>query len=251
MNPSEKVSAKALSALGCSAMIVLLAGCKGAGTNPGGTTSATPSTAVGVQRAAAPANDIKQKLSRCTSLLMESFQKPTASYHFSYKAQENINPKFPRDKAAKPEVGPVEVEADISPDQLNLASVRGKQKTDHKAANTDQLGWSMANLELIGPVTSTGMMLAFGQMVAQPAGSGTAGGVDADRYDFDTNTATGPTKTGMDIARAMITNLQSSKGTVWLEKSTGKLVKFDIDANFADSQSNAWMEHYQGEVSLK
>jgi len=231
-------------------MIVLLGGCKSASTSSGGTGS-TPSTAVGVQRAAAPANDVKQKLGRCTSLLMESFQKPTAAYHFSYKAQENINPKFPMNKTAKPEVGPVEIEADISPDQLNLASVRGKEKTDHKAGKTDQLGWGMANLELIGPVTSTGMMLAFGQMVAQPAGTGTAGGVDAERYDFDTNSATGTTKTGMDIARAMITNMQSSKGTVWLEKSTGKLVKFDIDASFADSQSNSWMEHYEGEVSLK
>jgi hypothetical protein len=95
------------------------------------------------------------------------------------------------------------------------------------------------------------MMLAFGQMVAQPAGSGTAGGVDADKFEFDTSTATGTTKTGMDIARAMITNLESTKGTVWLEKSTGKLVKFDIDASFANQQSNSWKEHYEGEVTLK
>jgi len=49
----------------------------------------------------------------------------------------------------------------------------------------------------------------------------------------------------------MITNLQSTKGTVWLEKSTGKLVKFDIAASFADQHSNSWQEHYEGEVTPK
>ncbi|MGB7758491.1 MAG: hypothetical protein WBL61_01605 [Bryobacteraceae bacterium] len=155
------------------------------------------------------------------------------------------------DKTAKPEVGPVEIEADISPDQIDLTSLRGKQKTQHKAARTDELGWGMADLETIGPVTSVGIMLAFGQMVAQSAGSGTAGGVDADRYDFDTSTATGTTKAGMDIARSMITSIDVCKGTVWIEKSTGKLVKFDIDASFADQRSNSWKEHYEGEVTRK
>jgi hypothetical protein len=251
MDPSEKIFAKALAALACLAMIALLAGCHNAGPGSEGKGSTAPpasSASAGVVR---PPSDVKQKLQRCTSLLMESLQKPTASYHFSYKAQENINPKFPMDKTSKPEVGPVEVEADISPDQINLTSLRGRQKTEQKAAKTDQLAWSMANLETIGPVTSTAIMLAFGQLVAQPAGSGTAGGVDADKYEFDTSTATGTTKTGMDIARSMITNLVVSKGTVWLEKSTGKLVKFDIDASFADQRSNAWNERYEGEVTLK
>jgi hypothetical protein len=248
----EKTFTEAFAAIACCAMIILLAGCKNAGTGAegkGGTAAPASSAAVGVARPAL--SDIKQRLGHCTSLLMDSLQKPTASYHFSYKAQENINPKFPMDKTAKPEVGPVEVEADISPDQISLTSLRGKQKTEQKAAKADQLAWSMTNLELIGPVTSTAMMLAFGQMVAQPAGSGTAGGVDADKFEFDTSTATGTTKTGMDIARAMITNLESTKGTVWLEKSTGKLVKFDIDASFANQQSNSWKEHYEGEVTLK
>ena len=252
MGQNEKLSVKAFSALACCATIVLLAGCKSAGTGSegkGGTPSPASSASAGVGRAAP--SDTKQKLQGCTKLLLDSLEKPTAPYHLSYKAQENINLKYPRDAAAKPEVGPVELEADISPDQINLTSVRGKQKTEHKAAKTDQLAWSMANLELIGPVTSTALMLAFGQMVAQPAGSGTAGGVSADKYEFDTATATGSTKAGLDIARGMITNLQSTKGTVWLEKSTGKLVKFDIDASFADQHSNSWQEHYEGEVTPK
>jgi len=252
MDPSEKIFTKGRAAIACCAMIVLLAGCKSGGSgseSKGGAASPASSASAG---AAQPApSDVKHRLGNCTKLLMDSLQKPTASYHFSYKAQENINPKFPMDKTAKPDVGPVEVEADISPDQINLTSLRGKQKTQQKAAKTDELAWGMANLESIGPITSAAIMLAFGQLVAQPAGSDTAGGVSADKYEFDTSTATGATKTGMDIARNMITNLQVSKGTVWLEKSTGKLVKFDIDASFADQRSNAWKEHYEGEVTLK
>jgi hypothetical protein len=252
MDQSGKRYTGLFAALACGAMIVVLAGCKSAGTGTEVKRGSAPSASPATAPVAGPApGDIKLKFQRCTKLLLDSFDKPTASYHFSYTAQENINPKFPMDKTSKPEVGPVTVEADISPDQINLTSLRGGKKTENKAAKTDQLGWSMTKLELIGPVTSTAMMLAFGQMVAQPAGSGTAGGVDADKYDFDTTTATGTTKTGMDIARGMITNLEFSKGTVWLEKSTGKLVKFNIDASFADQRSNAWKEHYEGEVSLK
>ncbi len=252
MDQGEMIFTRGIKAIACCAMILLLADCKNAGTGAdgkGGTASPASSASVGVARPAS--GDIKQRLQHCTTLLMESLQKPTASYHFSYKAQENINPKFPMDKTAKPEVGPVEVEADVSPDQVSLTSLRGTQKTEQQATKADQLAWSMTNLELIGPVTSTAIMLAFGQMVAEPAGSGTAGGVDADKFEFDTSTATGTTKTGMDIARSMITNLQSTKGAVWLEKSTGKLVKFDIDASFANQQANSWKEHYEGEVTLK
>jgi len=252
MDRSERTYTKAFAAIACCAMIVLLAGCRNAGTGAEGKgVAASPGASASAGVAHPAQGDVKQRLQHSTTLLLESLQKPTASYHFSYKAQENINPKFPMDKTAKPEVGPVEVEADISPDQLSLTSIRGKQKTEHKAMKADQLAWGMADLELIGPVTGAAMMLAFGQMVAQPAGSGTAGGVDADQFEFDTSTATGSTKAGMDIARGMITNLQSTKGTVWLEKSTGKLVKFDIDASFANQQSNSWKEHYEGELTLK
>lgn len=182
---------------------------------------------------------------------MESLQNPTAAYHFSYKAQENINPKFPRDKTAKPDVGPVELDGDFAPDTINMTSIRGKEKTEHKAAKTDQLAWSMSALDLSGPILSTGILLAFGQLVAQPSGSDTVGGVASDKYDFDTSTATGTTKAGLDIAKGMLTSIQSTKGTVWLEKSTGKLVKFNIDADYADKNANSWKEHYEGVVTPK
>jgi len=225
----------------------ILAACSGSSGSSKTGSSAPASSA----RMASTNNDTKKKFQDCTKLLMDSLQKPTAPYHFSYKAQENINPKFPMDKTAKPEVGPVELEGDFSPDEISLTSVRGKEKTEHKAAKTDQLAWSMTALDTSGPILSTGMMLAFGQLVAQSSGSDSVGGVPADKYDFDTSSATGSTKAGLDIAKAMLTNIQSTKGTVWIEKSTGKLVKFNIDADYADKNSNSWKEHYEGVVTPK
>ena len=210
--------------------------------------SSTPASFASARADRDTGNDTRRKFGDCTKLLLESLEKPTAPFRFSYKAQENINPKFPADKTAKPEVGPVEVVADSTPDQIAITVVRGNKKTEQKAAKTDQLAWSMATLELIGPVAGTGVLLAFGQPVAQPAGSDTVGGVAADKYDFDTSTATGTTKAGLEIAKSMLTSIQSTRGTIWLEKSTGKLVKFNIDTDFADRNNTSWKEHHEGEV---
>ena len=108
-----------------------------------------------------------------------------------------------------------------------------------------------ANRELLGPVPGSWRLLAFGLAVAEPGKPDSVGAVAADKYQFDTTTATGSTKMGIDIARGLITNIASTRGTVWLEKSTGKLVKFNVDANFADKNNNAWKEHYEGEVTPK
>jgi hypothetical protein len=196
-------------------------------------------------------SDTQTKLTNCTKLLMDSMEKPSAPFHFSYKAQENINPKYPMDKTAKPEVGPVELEADISPDEIDTTAVRGGKKTESKVKKTDAGGLALAQLELIGPTTSTGILLAFGQLAARPSGSDSVGGVAADKYDFDTSTAVGTNRAALDIAKSMLTNIQNTQGTVWLEKTSGKLVKFNINADYADKNGNSWKEHYEGEVTPK
>jgi hypothetical protein len=250
----RRFATKSLALLICGTMAAALVSCKGseqaaASAPRSSSTRASPAASGRADRAAS--NDIKQKLSRSTSLLMDSLQKPTTSYHFAFKAQENINSKFPADKTAKPEVGPYELEGDFTPDETNFTSVRGTQKAVHKAGKDDELARGMANLELIGPVTSTGLIMAFAQLVAQPSGSEALGGVEADKYQFDTTTAVGSTKAGLDIAKGLLTNIQSTRGTVWLEKSSGKLVKFNIDADFADNNNHAWKEHYDGELTRK
>ncbi len=196
-------------------------------------------------------NEASQKLQSCTKLLMDSMEKPTTHFHFSYRAQENINAKYPMDKAAKPEIGPVTVEAEVSPDEIDVTSTRDKQTSAHKAKKADAGAWAFAQMDLLGPMTGTGILLAFGQAVARPGGSESVGGFAADKYDFDTSTATGSTKAGLDMAKAMITNIDNTKGTVWVDKATGRLTKFNMDADFKDKAGNTWKEHYEGEVTPK
>ena len=222
------------------AALALLANCSNRG-----------STASSVRMERSTANEASQKLQNCTKLLMDSMEKPTTPFHFSYKAQENINTKYPMDKAAKPELGPVAVEADVSPDEIDVTSTRGKQTSSHKAKKGDEGAWAFAQMDLLGPMTGTGILLAFGQAVARPAGSDTVGGVATDKYDFDTSTATGSTKAGLDMAKAMITNIDNTKGTVWVDKATGRLTKFNMEAEFKDKAGNTWNEHYEGEVTPK
>jgi len=209
----------------------------------------SPTTSAKLERAAS--NDLSKAIGESSRLLMDFMEKPTAPYHFTYKAQQNINPRFPSDKTAKPEVGAVEIEADGSPDEIDLKSVRGDKTAETKAKKDDQLGWSMAQLSLIGPVGNVGIVLAFGQLAARPAGSEAVGGAPADKYEFDTTLASGANKAALDIARNMITNLASTKGTIWIDKASKRLAQFNIDTEMADKAGNKWKEHYEGELTTK
>jgi len=224
----------------CLAVIVLLVGCK---------SGVSPTTSARLERATT--GDAQSKLSNCMKLLLDSMEKPQAPFHYAFKGEENINPKYPMDKSAKPEVGPVDLQADISADEINITEVRGQKKTEHKAKKSDELGWPMAHLSLLGSLTSPGFAIAVGTTIARPAGSDTVGSVAAEKYEFDTSTATGAQKAGLEIAKSMLTNIESTKGTVWLEKDTGRLVKFNIDADLRDKAGNAWKEQYEGEVTPK
>jgi hypothetical protein len=237
---TQKLSRDSIAILAGLILVLVLVGCK---------RSAAPITTARMERAVS--SDLSKTIGESSRLLMDFLEKPTAAYHFSYKAQENINMKYPMDKSAKPEVGPVEVQVDGSPDEINLASVRGNKKTEHKAKKGDELAWSMAQLAIVGPVGNVGIVLAFGQLAARPTGSETVGGAPADRYDFDTAGAMGANKAAFEIARSMISNLQSTKGTIWIDKASRRLTKFNIDTDLADKVGNAWKEHYEGELTLK
>jgi len=226
--------------LACLVVAVALSAC---GTKP------SPSSSAPMERANVP--DSQRKLQRSTNLMMDAINKPTMPIHFSYKGQQNLNDKYPREESAKPEVGPIQIEADISPDALNLTETRGGKKTERKIAKSDAAGMAFARLDLLGPLMNVTMVTAVGTPVAQPAGSDAVEGAAADKFQFDTATATGPKAAGVQMAKSMLTNFQNVKGTVWVDQSSGRLSKFNLDADFADKAGNTWKEHYEGEVTPK
>ena len=236
----SKVSRRLIALVAALILVLVLVGCK---------RSAAPATSANVERATS--SNLSKTIGDSTKLLMDFLEKPTAPYHFSYKAQQNINSKYPMDKSAKPEMGPVEIQADGSPDEINLTSVQGGKKTEHKAKKGDELEWSMAQLGIVGPVGNLGIVLAFGQLGARPAGSEAVAGAAADKYDFDTAAVTGSNQAALEMVKSMLTSLQSTKGTIWIDKASGRLAKFNIDADMADKAGNAWKEHYEGEFTTK
>jgi hypothetical protein len=177
--------------------------------------------------------------------------KPTKSFHFSCKGQENISEKYMRDKTQAPEVGPVALEADISPDEVDVTQTRSQTTKVSKAKKGDEMNWAMNSLVLIGAITSPNFSIAIGSSVASSPSPDMVGTTPADKYTFDTSTATGPQKIGLDAVRSMLTNIKETKGTAWIAKDSGVMVKFNIDTDYLDKNGHAWQEHYEGEVTPK
>ncbi len=229
----------ALAALG------LLAGCS---KTPSSSPAAPPRTTT------ADSRELSQHMTEGMKLLMDSVSKPTAAFHLSYRSQENLNPKFPMDASAKPDVGPVDVEADVSPDSLNVQTTRGKKTSAAKATRADQLAWPMAQLEVSGTLLGPSIAMAFGGVTARDSGADMVAGVAADKIDFDTTTATASQLAGLKMAQSMLggrIKFESVKGTAWLEKSSGKLVKLNVETDLADQAGNSWKESYAVEVTAK
>ena len=79
-----------------------------------------------------------RRLSDGANKLMDAMNKPTRSFHFSFKGQENIS----KDKTQPPQVGPVALQADISPEEINLTETRGSTTKTSKAKKGDEMNWA-------------------------------------------------------------------------------------------------------------
>jgi len=192
-----------------------------------------------------------RRLSDGANKLMDAMNKPKTSFHFSFKGQENINDKFLRDKTQQPQVAPVALQADISPEEIDLTETRGSTTKTSKAKKGDELSWAMANLMTLGVMTSPNFVIAVGSSVTAPPSTDLVGATPADKFTFDTTAATSSQKMGLEAARAVLTTIKDCKGTAWIAKDSGLLIKFNIDADYLDKYNRAWKEHYEGDVTPK
>jgi len=192
-----------------------------------------------------------RRLSSGANKLLDAMSKPTQSFHFSFQGQENINDKYPQDKTQAPEVGPVNLEADISPDERDLVETRGQTKTESKAKKAEEMNWAMGNMTLLGILTDVNFSIAVGSTVASSPSNDMLGTNAADKYVYDTTQANPSQKVALDVARGLLTSIKDSKGTAWIAKDSGVLLKFNIDTDYLDKDGHAWTEHYEGEVTPK
>ena len=187
------------------------------------------------------------RLSDGAGKLIDAMKKPTASFHFSFNGQENIG----KDKTQPPQMGPVGLQADISPEEINLTETRGSTTTPTRAKKGDVLNWGMANLATLGVMTNPDLVIAVGSAVTASPSADLVRTTPADRFTFDTTAATPSQKMRLDAARIVLTTIKDCKGTAWIAKDSGLLIKFNIDADYLDKNNHAWKEHYEGEVTPK
>jgi hypothetical protein len=198
-------------------------------------------------RASTPDMTDAKRLSDGANKLMDAMNKPTGSFHFSFKGQENIS----KDKSQPPHVGPVALQADISPEEIDLTQTRGSTTTTSKAKKGDELNWGMANLTTLGVMTSPDLVIAMGSSVTSLPNTDLVGAIPADKFTFDTTATTPSQKMRLEAARAVLTTIKDCKGTAWIAQDSGLLIKFNLDADYLDKYNHAWKEHYEGEVTPK
>jgi len=245
MKTSANISEKLCMALAGLAVAIALVGCRSKPASVENSGNATR------PRAATSNMTDSRRLSNGANKLLEAMTKPTQSLHLSFKGQQNINDKYPQDKTQAPQVGPVTMEADFSPDESDIVETRGQTKTETKAKKGDAMNLAMANLSLIGVMTNVNLNIALGASVASSPSNELVGTRMADKYTYDTTLANPTQKVGLDVARAMITAIKDSKGTVWIAKDSSEMIKFNIDTDYLDKDGHAWKEHYEGEVTTK
>jgi hypothetical protein len=193
-----------------------------------------------------------ERLSDGASKLMAAMKKPIEPFHFSYKGQENVNPPYPQNKTQLPRLGPVNLQADVSPEQISVTVKRGSTTKISNAKYGDEVNWSIANQAALGVMTNPTLVIAVGASVTSPPSTDLVGTALADRFEFDTTNAATPTqKEGLERARLVLTTIKDCKGTAWIAKDSGMLIKFRIDADYLDKDNHAWKEHYEGDVTPK
>jgi len=235
VNPSKKL----LALLAGLTMVTALVACNN---------NSTPVvSSVSAPIASAPDLTDAKRLSDGPSKLIDAMKKPTGRFHFSFKGQENLS----EDKTKLPRLGPVALQADVSPEEINLIETRGSTTKTSKAKMGDEMNWAMANLTTLGVMTSPTFVIAVGAAVTGPPSTDLVGTTPADRFTFDTTAATPSQKVGLEAARLVLTTIKNCKGTAWIAKDSGLLVKFNIEADYLDKNNHAWKEHYEGDVTPK
>lgn len=233
-----------ITGMACLAVAGLLAGCK---SNAPPTVTTQAVTTQGASRPTA--NTASARLRKSTKILSAAMEHPQAPFHYSYKGQQNVNDRYAFDKTLKPQVAAVTMEADLSPDEVSITSMRGGKKEDRNAKKSDQGGWMGAQLSLTASVTGPLMVVDLFAGLATEAGSDTVGGVAADKFTFDSSNVPATQKFEYDAIKPP--QIKAIKVAAWLAKNSGELVKFNIDESNLDERGNAWDEHYEGEVTPK
>jgi len=185
--------------------------------------------------------------------LQNSIEKPSATFHASFKKSTSDGFSY-------------QCEADISPD-----GITGQQTDDNPTTKVgdDVFPASTRTRPLNGkPYHSPDWYTVYGGISmaylnghirdAQPGvkyvGDESIGGFDARHYDFDLTGVDADIKKAMEMGSAMglrQTKNYNVKGSAWIAKDDGRMVKFSFDNIYTFSDGKIESTHYEGTIAKK
>jgi len=229
--------------------IVLFAACTSSKSKMAAGSAQEPSAASAVN---ASAKSGLPDLAQAMETLTNAIEKPPAPFHLSLKKSESNGLLY-------------ECEADVSSNgivgQQTDHSPEVKMGTDVFPANTrvrqlsgtpaGSLNWSTVR----GGIEMTYLNGHIGdaQEGAKYVGEEQTGGFIVRRYDFDLAGVDATIKRAMGVGNAIGTGRQvkdfNMKGSAWIAKDTGEMVKFQYDTIYSFSNNEGETIHYDGAVS--
>ncbi len=230
---------------GMTLSLLLFSGCK--------SNAAKPEAKSAAEKSAAPKSD-PSDLQAAMDKLANSLEKPAAPFHIALKKSGSDGFTYECDADVSSD-GIVGKETDFAPTT--------KVGTDTFPANTTvkELKGTPLGSPSWGYVRG-GMVMAYmnghigeAQQGVKYVGDEQIGGYDARRYDFDLANVDATIKQAMKIGNAMPGTRQTKdfnmKGSAWIAKDDGRMVKFSYDNTFTFSNGEIDTTHYEGVVTRK
>lgn len=198
-----------------------------------------------------PASADPADLQAAMDKLQESIQKPASPFHASFKKSTSDGFSYSSEADVSPN-GITGKQTDVSP-QTNVGGDVFPASTRVRDLNGSPAG---------GPAfqaVAAGMIMAYLNGHIQDAQEGVkyianeqTGGYDARRYDFDLTGVDATIKRAMQIGNAAglrQTKDYNVKGSAWIAKDDGRMVKFSFDNIYTFSDGKVESTHYEGAVT--
>ena len=150
--------------------------------------------------------------------------------------------------------GMVFAELDATPGFARATFTNTDKRASEAKARRGEEGYDLAKALALMVAPSLGVILDCGAAAAHTAGVEQLGGRDTEKYDFDTvglpqgQQPSTRAECNVDQVGAKILSV---RGTAWIERSTGRLIKLDATMKFAEEGKPVAESHPKFEVIPK
>jgi hypothetical protein len=195
-------------------------------------------------------------LAEAMDKLQTSLEKPAAPFHVSFKKARSDGFSYACE-ADVSSAGIVGEQTDVAP-ETKLGTDTFPAHTDTKKINGAPPGsqdWNFARTTIA--LAYLNGHIGDAQEGVKAAGEETVGGYAARRYDFDIANLDTVSKRAMTLGNAAYgsggrhLNDYNVKGSAWIAKDDGRMVKFQFDSIMAFSDGEKDTTHYEGAVTKK